>query len=211
MCMKKFQCVLDKDTLHECQVFINREREARHLKVLERKKSKFNRLWLWLGSKWGSCSNIHSTQDHSGTFSGHSNPNYIANIKATTTTAKTTIATITMAATSTSPGTSPDNIMAKLVIILSSSLLTKAHNSLLAKILTFAIMPRYSPKGHCREVSLTSPKAAEHRTETSCLLRGDCLQPNIMRDEARALKVLRYDQSRVIFTVNKWVATVVLD
>ena len=37
---------LHRDTLKECQAFINVVREDRHLGVVERQNSKFNRLWL---------------------------------------------------------------------------------------------------------------------------------------------------------------------
>ena len=54
--------------------------------------------------------------------------------------------------------------------------------------------------------------AEELRAETSQLLKQNCsLKPSISRKGARALKELKQDKSRVILTVNKWVAMVVLD
>ena len=50
-----------------------------------------------------------------------------------------------------------------------------------------------------------APKSAvEPGTETSCLLRRDCFpRPNITKEEARVLKEIRKDQSRIILTDEK--------
>ena len=54
--------------------------------------------------------------------------------------------------------------------------------------------------------------AEEHRAETSQVLKYDCfLKPNNSREEARALKELKQDKSRVILTANKGAEMVVLD
>ena len=62
--ISKHVCVcIGRDTLQECQAFMNRVREIRHLKVIKRQKSKY------FGSKWsGGHSNICSSQDQNSSF-----------------------------------------------------------------------------------------------------------------------------------------------
>ena len=71
------------------------------------------------------------------------------------------------------------------------------------------ILPKRRVHYCCRGSVSDTPLTAELKTEASHLLRRDCPQPKITREEARALKELRDDQSRVILTAEKGVAMMV--
>ena len=92
---------------------------------------------------------------------------------------------------------------------MSSKLLTEAQFFLLARGPYFAVVPLYSPKGEyitaVRKLALNYPlKAAEElRTETSQVFKCACrLRPNISKKEARVLRELRQDLSRVFLTAD---------
>ena len=43
-CINQLESMLDKETMEECYMYMESRREQRHLKILERQLSKFNRL-----------------------------------------------------------------------------------------------------------------------------------------------------------------------
>ena len=130
------------------KIYMNRFSKVRHLRVLVRQKSKFNRLWLkkevvteismvdWMkvAILADTCMKIIVATDlnTSGTLSGSNN-----SMKTTSTTTATT---------SHCPMTpAPNNIITRLVKNLSSNPLTVAHNSLLARGPNFTIVPDTLP------------------------------------------------------------------
>ena len=72
-------CPFEQEMLKQCEIYVNTVKEARHLKVLEWQKSKFDRLW----QKYQGCKNNgHSKQDHSGKHM-YVHPNQSWNLKLT--------------------------------------------------------------------------------------------------------------------------------
>ena len=82
----------------------------------------------------------------------------------------------------------------------------------------FTVVPLYPPYGKyimaveqaCLKLL---PKVAEElKVETNQMLKCDTpIKPSISREEARAVKKLKYDKCRVILAADKRVAVVVLD
>ena len=63
--MEQLNQVLDKESMEECTQYIKEKRESRHLKALERQKSKFDRLCQKSGKKISGCSNMQDgNHDH---------------------------------------------------------------------------------------------------------------------------------------------------
>ena len=96
--------------------------------------------------------------------------------------------------------------------------LMEAQSSLLARGPKSAVVPRHPPKGEyitsVEEVCLHLPPprvASEIRPNTSKLLDKTIPRPNITLQEARAIKELKNDQSRIILTADKGVTMVVMD
>ena len=65
-CMDELNRILDKETMEECEKFINMTRESRHKKTLEWQRLKFERLCQKNIQK-GGHSNIHQ-DDHVSTL-----------------------------------------------------------------------------------------------------------------------------------------------
>ena len=105
-CIDQLVCVLDRDTLKECQVFINRVMKARNVSLMERQKSKFYRLWHKIT---GDHSNINGKQGSGGNPSGYMCKNYGGH-SSSNTTSKPSISnnsTATTAITTTTTSSSP--------------------------------------------------------------------------------------------------------
>ena len=110
-----------------------------------------------------------------------------------------------------------DNTKAKCVKNLSCKPLTEVQISLLARDADVAVLLLYSPKEEYTVaveeafLELLLKMAEELRVETSQVLKCDCLlNPNISRQEARALKEVHQDKFRVILTADKGVKMVVV-
>ena len=105
----------------------------------------------------------------------------------------------------------------KLVTNRSKKPLTKSQEKLLAHGPNYAVTPRNPPIGEyiaavektCQ--NLTHREADEMRAEISCHQEKSPPRPNITRDEQRALRELKKDDTRVILTADKGVCLVVLD
>ena len=110
------------------------------------------------------------------------------------------------------------NTNSKWVINLSKVELTKAQRSLLEKGPNFAISPNNIPNvDYITAIETVCSKlkednAAELRREIKGILKkGKIPKPNLNKEERTALTQLRKDKDRVILTVDKGVALVVLD
>ena len=132
--------ILDKNTMKECQEFINRVIEARHERVLDHQRSKFESMYQWkpsVCSNMGSCSN--------------SNPN--------------SKCAISNQQTNNNEGNSTTHTWVK---ILSDIPLTEAQECLLAHGPNFVVIPRSLPKGECIvaiEQACTKLNQGEHTKE----------------------------------------------
>ena len=113
--------------------------------------------------------------------------------------------------------TSTNTTRVKWVKHLSSTPLTAAQESLLARGPNFAIVLLYLTKGEyvtavekiCQKPNLKV--AEELRAETSRVLKYSSSPTYLIREEARALKEMRKDRSCIIHTADKGVAMVFLD
>ena len=105
----------------------------------------------------------------------------------------------------------------KWFINLSNSPLTKAQRSLLARGPKFAVVTRHDPKGEytavleevCNCLPLNSLQSQEPTPASFSTKHTH--RPNSTLQEARATKELKTDQSRIIHSVDKGVAMVVMD
>ena len=95
--------------------------------------------------------------------------------------------------------------------------LTKVYISLLARGPNFAFVTWCSPRGEYVAaiekiyLNLTLQRVQELRVETKRVSKLCAPIPNIDKDEAKSFKELRWDKDRLIFTIDKGVAMVVLD
>ena len=106
----------------------------------------------------------------------------------------------------------------KWVVNLSKTLLTQAQESLQSKGPNFAIAPNNPPNVDFITAiesvrhKLSDQFLQELRAETNCLLRkARAPRANITREEKKALRELKEDKDRIVLTVDKGVAMVVLD
>ena len=190
-CLEKLKGILlredDQETLEECNILIKRVIECRHLRVMRRQKAKFEAL---LQQKQGGCSN-------KGQVKSSSSHPYIHGDDTTTEDTK------------------------KWVKNLSDTPLTEEQERLLAWGPKFSIKPRQPPVREYivaveQACSRLSPREAdEMRVEVKKALKKTQCTPrspsNITREEYKAFKELKEDKSRIILTMNKGVALVIMD
>ena len=230
-CMIQLEDILDENAMEVCNNFIKSRREGRHQKTLQRQVSKYNRLCL---RSRGGCSNSrhgdHDEKCHLNTntcrantgsasavttdrgdhqynsISDHSNNLNTSNISNISNN------------TSVNSNNSNNNNNTKWVRNYSKTPLTEAQHQLLSHGPNFVITSRDPPtleyivamEKACNQ--LTQGKAEELRGEVKALLRKDHKsKPNIPRDEYKALKEMKNDDTRQILTADKGVSMVVLD
>ena len=205
-CIEQLNEVLDKESMEECTQFIKEKRESRHLKTLERQKSKFDRLCQKSRKREGGCSNMQDgNHDHTCIDSTSEGERGTTQTDLATTTGENTTTT----------NNNNNNIWVRNI---SSTPLTKAQEKILSRGPNFAIVPKSPPVGKyiasienaCSQ--LRQGEAEDLRGEIKTILKK--IQPpksNITREERRALEELRKDKSKIILTVDKGVSLVVMD
>ena len=193
-CSFKLKGLLDHRTMEECEKLIKNVVESRHKRVLERQKSKYDALHQ---QKIGGHSNkvYHTDNTHSHTCTGQ------------------------QIHVSDSSNNTEDT--KKWVINLSNTPLIENQERLLTQGPKFAIRPRQPPvEEYIAVVEKACPKleqgeANELRVEVKKALKKSQKAPrvpsNITREEAKALKELRKDKSRIILTADKGVALVIMN
>ena len=189
--MKELQDQISNFYFQECSRFIERVKESRHQTVQKRQMSKFDRLWQ---RNRGIRPQEHAKNGHSkARFDKNREvpPNSTVNTK---------------------------DFTERWVKNLSSTPLTEAQFSLLAHGPNFVIAPRHPPHGdYITAIEQACLKLEPHNAEElRATMRGalrNSQQPtsNITKQEIQALAELRRDQDRVILTVDKGVAIVVMD
>ena len=207
--------------MEESDKIVVKIKEDRHHITLERQKAKLDRLM--------------SKEEHVNR-GGHSNPNmqrymYHSSNRymyqsSTDNSSKTTSPTPRTGTTSdtpcnsraTSSTTTAVKSNSKWVINMSMKPLTEPQVKLLAHGPNYAVTPHSPPIGEyitavektCQ--SLTHGEADEMRAEIKAAIKRSCPpRPNITREEQRALRELKKDDTRVILTADKGVCLVVLD
>ena len=177
--------VLDQVTMQECKTLMERVKECRHQKVLERQKKKFEALVL--KSDGRSKQDVQNNSKKDGTNEDRDGKN---------------------------------REKSRWVINLSSTPLTKDQERLLAHGPKFVITPRETPvkeyivatEQAC--MKMEQGKQEEFRVEVKRLLikdQNNQKQANDSREELKAMKELKLDTNKLILTVDKGVALVVLD
>ena len=204
-CIEQLNEVLDRESIEECTQLIKEKRESRHLKTLERQKSKFDRLCQKSRKREGGCLNMQDgNHDHTcidSTSEGERG------------TTQTDLATTT--GENTNNNNNKNNIWVRNI---SSTPLTKAQEKILLRGQNFAIVPKSPPVGEyiasnenaCSQ--LRQGEAEDLRGEIQTILKK--IQPpksNITREERRALKELGKDKIKIILTADKGVSLVVMD
>ena len=225
-CMNQLEGILDEKAMEDCSNFIKYRREGRHQKTLQRQVSKYNRL---CHKNLGECSNSrHGNHDENC----HLNTNtcrYTASANITVSADRGDNNNITNSLSNTRnlntsnsnsniSNTSNINNNNKWVRNYSKHPLTEAQHRLLSHGPNFVITPREPPileyivatEKVCNQ--LTQGKVEELRGEVKTLLRRDHkAKPNIPKDEYKALKEMKKDDTRQILTTDKGVSMVVLD
>ena len=182
--------------------FIERVRENRHQTVLKRHLSKFDQLWQRSRGDWSNedtidgCSNIRHRKQ------GEATSTAVLQETPATTTSSTTDATDT------------DTTTKEYI----NRPLTEVQVSLLLHGPNFAVASRHPPYGeYITAVEQACLKLEPHYAEElRAAMRGalrNSQEPtrNITKQEVQALVELKEDQSRVILTVDKGVAIVIMD
>ena len=205
-CMEQLNQVLDKENKEECIQFIKEKKESRHLKTLERQKSKFDRLCQKSGKKISGCSNMQDgDHDHTCIDSSSEEKRGAMQTDLLTTTGENANNNIN----------NNNNIWVRNI---SSTSLTKAQEKILSRGPNFMIVPKSPPVGEyiasienaC--LQLRQGEAEDLRGEIKTILKK--IQPpksNITREERRALEELRKDKSKIILTADNGVSLVVMD
>ena len=198
--------------MEDCSRYIKYRREGRHQKTLERHVSKFNRL---CHRNTGGCSNPRHG-DHDENCSLNTNTCMNTTYDAVTITDTADWGDNNNNINSLSNTTTNNNN--NWVRNFSKTPLTEAQQHLLSHGPNFVITPRDLPTHEyivatekvCNQ--LTQGKAEELRAEVKSLLRRDHkAKPNIPKDEYKALREIKKDNTRQILTADKGVSMVVLD
>ena len=179
--------LIDQGTLQECKMLMERVRECRHNKVLERQKIKFEALLM--KSNGRSKQDVQKNSIKNGTNEGQDRDR-------------------------------ENKGKNRWVINLSNTPLTKEQERLLAHRPKFVITPRETPvkeyivatEQACTKIE--QGKQEEFRVEVKRFLKRDQnikKQANMSKEELKAMKELKMDTNRLILTVDKGVALVVID
>ena len=221
--------VIMEEDMFTCICFINNIKEHRYVKIKNRQIYKFERLLRKSGYHHNLQTNIRfppSVSILNDTTSVVLQQSNNTNGKTTTTTTTTRCPTTnTMTATTTtstmptfnSNPDAPTGSSNKWVINLSSKPLTPAQSSLLSRGTNFAITPKHPHRSlhHTIEetcTKLTQGEAEKLRVEISHLLKHKCPQhTKHHKGRIQGQKELREDQSRIVLTVAKGVAKVIMD
>ena len=203
-CKNQLGSMVGKETMEECNMYIENRREQGHLKTSERHLSKF--CILCHGYTGGCLNSQHGEHGENG----------CTNTYTCTTTTTTT--------TSTNQGdlrdnnTSNNNTDGNWVSNFSKTPLTDVQQCLLAHWPNFVLVPREPPT--CKYIAatekvcqqLTQGKAEELRGQIKSLLKKDHkIKPNIPRDEHQVLREMKRDNTRMVLTADKGVSMVVVD
>ena len=190
--------IKDEGLFQECEKFIEERREARHYKTMSRKKKKLEALCQKSKSNFergGHSNNMHSGNMHSGInmHSGKNDLPYASNLN-------------------------QNKRQNKWMINISSKPLTADEEKLLAHGPKYAIILRNPPivqyvaavEHACTR--LEEGKAEEFRVQVKAAIQKmEKPKPNLTRGERKAISELKKEPSRMVLTMDKGVALVVLN
>ena len=211
-CMRRLKDKIKAEDFQECISFIEKSKEARHLKTMTRQKEKLNILINKKQDgkksvKRGGCSNNRHSSSimHSGSNNiGH--PNQVLGLN------------IDNESQELQESKEQERDRKKWVINISSKPLSQDQEKLLAHGPNFAVVPKDPPitqyvvavENVCSK--LEEGKAEEFRVQVkSAIQKIKHPRPNLTRGERKAIAELKGDESRMILTTDKGVALVVLN
>ena len=208
---------LDRDIMEECDKIMVKIKEDQHQKTLERQKAKLDRLmYREEHGNRGGCSNMQRYMYHNN--SGNRYQSSTDNSYSTYSTPENGTTSEDPNSRATSNPTTAGDSNSKWVINMSKKPLTEPQMKLLAHGPNYAVTPSSPPIGEYiaavekTSQSLTQGEADEMRAEIKAAIkRSYPPRPNIPREEQRALRELKKDNTRVILTADKGVCLVVLD
>ena len=191
-CIDQLKGIFHKEAMEECEEFIKIKREFRHLRTLECQKSKFERL---CHKNTGCHSNIQQGKYECG-CSNHNLPPNVAS----------------------DPNSSSKSNNNTWVRNISKTPLTEAQEQLLAHGPNFAVVPRYLAIGKyvaavekvCQQLKQGDVEGLQGKVKI-ILKKAQPPKSNISKEEAKALKELKNDKTRMILTADKGVSKVVMD
>ena len=202
-CINSLGSCIGVEAMEECHGFISLRRERRHLNTLERQTKKFNLLWQ---RNIGGCSNFQ----HGGKYREDSNKEKDKEVPIEINSNQNNKAQESL--------TSKDEGgYRKWVHNLSKTPLTEDQEKVLARGPNFAIVAKPPVGKYISQIErvcqqLDQGKAEELRGETKAILKNiRPPRPNISKREEKAIQELRKDQEKIILTMDKGVAMVVLD
>ena len=172
---------------------------------MERQKKKFESLWQ---KKTGGCLNIQNGGDGKIQLNGTT----VSSIEDPGT------SPVTTNTTGATTATAVNNNRVKWVHNLSKTPLTEVQEKALAHGPNFVIVTKEPPVSKyisqiervCHQ--LKQGKAEELRGETKQIFKNiQPPKPNITKEEAKVIQVLKRDKARVVLTANKGVSMVVMD
>ena len=202
-CINSLGSLIGVEVIEECHGFISHRRERRHLSTLERQIKKYNQLWQ---RNTGGRSNFQhgsKTREETNKENGEESP----------------IGTISnpVERSQDSSTSKEKEEYRKWVYNLSKTPLTKDQKKALARGPNFAVIAKPPVSEYISQIEkacqqLDQRKAEELRGETKAILKNIRLpRPNIRKKEEKAIQELRKDQSKIVLTVDKGVAMVVLE
>ena len=221
-CRSELNKVLDRETIAGCDKIMVKIKEDRHHKTLMRQKAKLDRLMR----KEESVNKGGSSNPNMPRYMYHSSKNtymYQSSTDSLSTTASTTpdngtSEDPTTNSRSTTTTSTAVKSKSKWVTNMSKKPLTESQVKLLANGPNYAVAPRNPPSAEyitavektCQ--NLTQGEADEMRAEIKAAIkRSHPPRPNITREEQRALRELKKDDTRVILTADKGVCLLVVD
>ena len=222
-CRSELNKVLDRETIAECDKIMVKIREDRHHKTLMRQKAKLDRLMR----KEEPVNKGGHSNPNMPRYMYHSSKNTYMYQSGTDSLSKTTSTTPHNGTTSedpitnSRPTTTTSTVVkskSKWVINMSKKPLTESQLKLLAHGPNYVVAPRNPSIGEyiaaveksCQ--NLTQGEADEMRAEIKAAIkRSQPPRSNITREEQRALRELKKDDTRVILTADIGVCLVVLD
>ena len=217
-CMRRLKDKIKAEDFQECISFIEKSKEARHLKTMTRQKEKLN---ILINKKQDGKKSVkrggHSNNRHSGSimhsgrymYSGSNTigcPNQVLGLN------------IDNESQESQESKEQERDRKKWVINISSKPLSQDQEKLLAHGPNFAVVPKDPPiaqyvvavENVCSK--LEEGKAEEFRVQVKSAIRKiKHPRPNLTRGERKAIAELKRDESRMILTTDKGVALVVLN
>ena len=210
-CMRRLKDKIKEEDFLKCVNFIDKSKEARHLKTMTRQKEKLKTLISKKQGEKSSERGVHSNNRQSGMYMHSGRYMYSSNDKSG-------CPNQVLGSNEEKESKELEKEKEKWVINISSKPLTPDQEKLLAHGPNYAIVPKELPiaqyvaavENACTK--LEEGKEEEFRVQVkSAIQKIKQPRPNLTRGERRAISELKKDESRMILTADKGVVLVVLN